>query len=832
VDKEDGDLPSTTPPAEPSGSDSGESRGLAAVRRIARRLPRLNSGCRAARSLQQLMRHVRTSRTLRASALVVLSATALAFLGDRLFPLPAPGRTSPFALLVTARDGTPLRAFPDKRYVWRNPIALEQVSPRYLQALIGYEDRAFWWHPGVNPLALLRAMGQWLVHGHIVSGGSTITMQVARMIDPTPRTVPGKLHQIMRALQLEAHLSKREILTLYLNYAPMGGVLEGIDAASRAYLGKPAGRLTYAEAAMLAVLPQAPSLLRPDRFPERAQQARDKVLRRMADRWPAKEIQDALTEPVYAQTIREPMLAPLLAERLKRGNRGQHGTLRIATTIDADLQASVESLLLARARSLPRHASSAALVLDNATLEVRAYAGSADFNDLERFSYVDMVRAWRSPGSTLKPFLYGFALDAGLIHSESLLADVPQSFDGYQPGNFEQSFHGPVSVSEALTRSLNVPAVEVLDQYGPDRFVDKLRQGGLKLRFPRGATPNLAVILGGADTSLENLVGAYASFARNGMAGTPRLTSDTPLEQHRMMSAGAAFIVRDILESGGPVGRAVEERGASHGIAWKTGTSFGFRDAWAVGVTDRYTVGVWIGRPDGTPNPGYFGANTATPLLMSIFSALPDAVENTQRQPPPGVSQTQICWPLGTALAAQPADLCAIERRAWVLDGIAPPTFADPIRGGEPVLRYSVDSVTGLRATANCTHDALRSAESPLWPAQLEPWLDPRSRSQDAPPWQAGCAAVGKTGDPGGRLAIAGASSGEVIRNTYGGLAPQLHLTISGAHGAIGWLVNGVLVGTAPAEQGRTLDFAQVGEYAITAFDQYGRYDRITLTVR
>jgi len=799
--------------ARPQAPPSNAAGRMAAVRRM------------VSRGRPLLLRAL-ASRALRGGALVVLMVAASAFALDRCFPLPTPGRSAPFALLVTARDGTPLRAFPDKRYVWRNPITLEQVSPRYLQALIGYEDRAFWWHPGVNPLALLRAMGQWLIHGHIVSGGSTITMQVARIIDPTPRTLRGKLQQILRALQLEAHLSKREILTLYLNYAPMGGVLEGVDAASRAYLGKPAGRLTYAEAALLAVLPQAPSLLRPDRFSQRAQQARDKVLHRMADRWPAAEIQDALSEPVYAQTIREPMLAPLLAERLKRG---AHGKLRIATTIDADLQASVESLLLARARTLPRHASSAVLVLDNATLEVRAYAGSADFSDLERFSYVDMVRAWRSPGSTLKPFLYGFALDAGLIHSESLLADVPQSFGGYQPGNFEQSFHGPVSVSEALTRSLNVPAVEVLDQYGPDRFVDKLRQGGLKLRFPRGATPNLAVILGGADISLENLVGAYASLARAGMAGTPRLTQDAPLEQHRMMSAGAAFIVRDILETGGPVGRAVEERGASHGIAWKTGTSFGFRDAWAIGVTDRYTVGVWIGRPDGTPNPGYFGANAATPLLMSIFSALPDAVENAQRPAPPGVSQAQICWPSGTALEAQPADLCAIQRSAWVLDGIAPPTFPDPIRGGEPVLRYTVDSVTGLRATAECTRNPLRAAESPLWPAQLEPWLDQRSRALDAPRWQAGCATADNRG---GRLAITGASSGEVIRRTYDGRAPQLHLALSGAHGAVGWLVNGVLVGTAAAEQGRTLDFAQAGDYAITAFDQNGRYDRIVLTVR
>jgi penicillin-binding protein 1C len=756
------------------------------------------------------------------AVLVLLGGLVL----DRAYPLPPPGRDSPFALLVAARDGTPLRAFPDKHYIWRHPIALAQVAPSYTEALIGYEDRAFWWHPGVNPLALLRAAEQWRRYGHVVSGGSTITMQVARIIDPTPRTVAGKLHQILRAVQLELHYSKPEILTLYLNYAPMGGVLEGVEAASRAYLGKPATRLSHAEAAMLAVLPQAPSLLRPDRYPQRARVARDKVLHRMADRWSAADLRDALSEPVYAQTIREPMLAPLLAERLKHT---RHAQVRIDTTIDAQMQASVETLLLDRARSLPPHVSSAALVVDNTTMEVRAYAGSADFSDLARFSYVDMVRAWRSPGSTLKPFLYGFALDAGLIHSESLLADVPQSFDGYQPGNFEQSFHGAVSASEALVRSLNVPAVEVLNQYGADRFVGKLRQGGLKLRFARGAQPNLSVILGGADTTLENLVGAYAAFARSGMAGVPRLTPDAPLQEQRMMSAGAAFIVRDILETGGPIGQAVEERGANRGIAWKTGTSFGFRDAWAVGVSERYTIGVWIGRPDGTPNPGYFGANTATPLLMDLFASLPDAPVASHRVPPPGVTQARICWPLGTQAQAQAAGLCALERTAWLLDGTAPPTFPDPVRAGEPVLHYSVDTLSGRRATAQCTHDPLRAGATALWPAALVPWLDQGLLARTLPPpWQPGCA---PQGEAAGALTIMGASDGEVITRIYQGAAPKLRLHVNGAQGTVGWLVNGKLVGNTPAEQGQTVELGEPGLYAITAFDSRGRYDRVSLSV-
>ena len=256
-----------------------------------------------------------------------------------------PGRDSARAVLIVARDGTPLRAFPDRNHIWRHPVRLDEVSPLYLQALVGYEDRYFRWHPGVNPVALVRAAGQWASNGHIVSGGSTLTMQVARVLEPTPRTVAGKLRQLLRALQLEARLSKDEILGLYINYAPMGGVLEGVEAASRAYLGKPARRLSHAEAALLVVLPQAPSLLRPDRHATEARAARDKVLRRMDGRWSPNDIADALQEPAYAQTLRPPLLAPLLAERLKRLAAGQ---ARIDTFIDAQAQQNVELLMADR----------------------------------------------------------------------------------------------------------------------------------------------------------------------------------------------------------------------------------------------------------------------------------------------------------------------------------------------------------------------------------------------------------------------------------------------------------------------------------------------------
>lgn len=744
---------------------------------------------------------------------------------DRAFPLPMPGRDAPYALVVVARDGTPLRAFPDSEHVWRHPVTLDEVSPLYLQALVAYEDRAFWWHPGVNPWALARAGWQWLAHGRIISGGSTITMQVARMLDPTPRSPAGKLRQIIRAMQIEAHYSKREILNLYVNYAPMGGVLEGVESASRAYLGKPARRLTHAEAALLTVLPQRPSALRPDRYPERARAARDKVVRRMQGQWSETAIRDALTEPAYANKLREPLLAPLLAQRLRQQATGK---TRIDTTIDAAVQVGVEELLADRARLLPPRVSLAAMVIDNSDATVVAYAGSADFTNEERFSHVDMVRASRSPGSALKPFLYAFALDEGLIHSESLLSDTPQSFGGYQPGNFQQSFHGPVSVSEALVKSLNVPAVEVLEQLGSARFVAMLRRGGLRLDFPRGAGPNLSVILGGAGARLEDMVGAYAAFARGGMSVTPRFTPDMPLQEQRMMSEGAAFIVRDILETGGPLGRAVEGHGAYRGIAWKTGTSFGFRDAWAVGVSTRYTVGVWVGRPDGTPNPGFFGANVAAPLLVDIFNALPDARSASPAPAPANVTQERICWPLGTRFDEKEAHLCPLQRTAWILNGTAPPTFADRVRSGSPAYAYHVDSTTGLRVAPDCARHAFDRIETARWPASLEPWLDAGLRQRTLPPrWAPECAAH----EVSEGLKIAGLNNGEILRRAYGKDSPRARLEIRGTREEVNWMVNGSLVARKNANAGQVIEFPRAGRYDITAFDDHGRYDRVSVSV-
>ena len=745
---------------------------------------------------------------------------------DRLFPPPLPSGNDGF--IVLARDGSPLRAWPGGDGAWRYPVTPAEVSPRYIEALLGYEDRWFLWHPGVNPASLARAAWQWATTGRIVSGGSTLTMQVARILEPVPRTPRGKLRQIVRALQLEWRLSKDDILTLYLNHAPMGGIVEGVEMASRAYLGKPSRDLSHAEAALLATLPRAPSRLRPDRAPQAAQAARDRVLARLErfGIWSPPAVADARIEPVIAQKLQGAWLAPLAAERLRSRARkaGAAGLTRVASTLDRELQTTVERLLADRASVLPPRVSIAALVLDAATLEVRAYAGSADFSDNARGAHVDMVRGVRSPGSALKPFLYAMALDDGLIHSESLLIDAPQAFGGYQPGNFQADFSGPVSVSEALQRSLNVPAVDLLEQIGPVRFAARLTEGGIKPRIATGEQPNLSLILGGAGVTLEELVGGYRALAAGGLAGKPRLTPDAPVEEMRLMSEGAAWIVRDILEGGGHPDRPFVEGGGAAPLAWKTGTSFGFRDAWAVGVSGRYALGVWLGRPDGTPNPGFFGANVAAPLLKDIAAALPrDVVPLRER--PASVQPVDICWPLGTAAADMPAPLCHRRRAAWSLAGAVPPTRPDRIDGSSLRQTLWIDPASGLRTVPGCGHGQPR--DTARWPTLLQPWLAGwLPADQRIPDWQPGCAPTG--GTPAATLRIVGLNEASRLRPAPHQRHVSLQLAVRGAQGPVYWLLDGKRV---MPDAGGKLLLNEAGAHRLTVLDEAGQHHSVRFTV-
>jgi penicillin-binding protein 1C len=760
---------------------------------------------------------------------VLLAGVALCLLFllvDWAWPLPDPDRVR--SVLILAEDRTPLRAFADSAGVWRYPVTLDEVSPLYVEALLEYEDRWFYQHPGINPLALARAGWQWLVNGKPVSGGSTLTMQVARILDPHSRDVGGKFQQMFRALQLEWHYSKDEILTFYLNLAPFGGPIEGVQTASFAWLHKSAQSLSHAEAALLAVLPQAPSRLRPDRHPEVAQQYRDKVLQRMAAQgiWSEETVADAALEPVVRSRFQQPLMAPLFAQRMKARAFAENRA-RLQTALSANMQWAVENVVRTRQNALPEKSSIGVLVVENQTGYVRAYAGSADFHNTEHFGHVDMVQAWRSPGSTLKPFLYGLALDEGLIHSASLLSDVPIKLDDYAPQNFFRHFSGAVSVTQALQQSLNVPAVDMLQRLTPARFVARLRNGGVEIRFPENTAPNLSVILGGAGTRLEDLVRGFTAFARNGISIAPRFVPDDPVVERRMLSAGTAWIIQDILRGVEPPEGSVNPEG----IAWKTGTSYGFRDAWAVGVSDRYTVGVWTGRPDGTPSPGSFGAHAAAPILFDVFRALPKARASNSRQRPPNVSSTDICWPLGESAANTPAEHCHVRQQAWVLDGHIPPTLPNLQKDSwsARLQTYWINPQTGLRVTADCTAPQRLEHTFAQWPVELSPWLaDALLDKMRLPAFDASCPPDMRL-QAGKELLIRHLDASTRLYLQARGVS--IDLLAEGGQGRYLWLVNGDVAGVDEEHKGLRYTFTQPGDYDVVVLDSAGAADKVSIRV-
>lgn len=611
---------------------------------------------------------------------------------------------------VLAADGRLLRAFTVADGRWRLAAAPERVDAGYLAMLIAYEDRRFHRHRGVDPWALVRAAAQAVSNGRIVSGGSTLTMQVARLIeDGSTGSWPGKARQIRVALALERILSKDEILSLYLHHAPMGANLEGVRAGSLAWFGKEPGRLTDAEAALLVALPQAPSLRRPDLHPDEARTARDRVLARAAASGAiaADAARDAMREALPAVRRPFPALAPHLADRLRAAEpeRRVH-----RTTLDADLQAALEALAHDAVQDLPRQATLALMVADLDDGRVLASVGSADYGSDARRGFVDMTRALRSPGSTLKPLIYGLAFSDGSAHPETLLNDRPADYAGYAPQNFDQVFRGPVRAREALQASLNLPVVELTHALGPARVMAALRQAGIEAEVP-GDVPGLAISLGGIGVSLEGLVQLYAAIARGGEARALSARPDAaPRTLGRLLTPEAAWHVADVL-AGAP--RAA--RLPAWPLAVKTGTSSGYRDALALGFDGVHVAGVWVGRADGTPVPGMSGATDAAPLLFEVFARLGPRPEPLPPAPPRtliAASSAELPAPLqrfGSRRAevddapqlAFPPDGAALERLAGgiparVERGLPPfAWFADgaplAVRSYERELRLAVD---------------------------------------------------------------------------------------------------------------------------------------------
>ncbi len=584
------------------------------------------------------------------------TAAGIIIAGAGLFALEAADRAYPPPLNeaeavspeVLDADGQLLRAFATAEGRWRLKTDVSDVDPQFVRMLVAYEDQRFYEHAGIDVWALGRAALQFVSNGRIVSGASTLSMQVARLIEPREsRSFSAKLLQIARAVQIERRLSKEQILDLYLTHAPYGGNLEGVRAASLAYFGKEPKRLTVAEAALLVALPQLPEKRRPDRNLKAAEAARKRVLDRIAV---AEVVGDGEAEraesvAIPARRLQLPTLAAHVAEAALRKDPK---AIQHQTTLKKQVQTGLESVARAATMKLGPKLSLAMVMADAETGEIVGEVGSADYFDASRSGWIDMTRVNRSPGSTLKPFIYGLAFEQGLVSQETIIEDRPADFFGYRPRNFDMSYQGDVTVREALQLSLNVPAVKLLDAVGPSRLMVRFRRADVRPVLPPNETPGLAIGLGGLGITLKDLVQLYTALANRGQPvriGDGVTNAPSKIDGEPLLEPVAVWNVADILSGVIPPAGAPQR-----GIAYKTGTSYGYRDAWSIGYDGRYVLGVWVGRPDSSAVPGLTGYGTAAPIL---FEALAKS----------GIATTPLPRPPAGALRIAQTDLPISQRR-------------------------------------------------------------------------------------------------------------------------------------------------------------------------
>jgi penicillin-binding protein 1C len=741
---------------------------------------------------------------------------------DVAFPLPP---RKPMCSLVLARDGQLAAATLSADEQWRMPTQISEVSPDLVQALIQKEDKWFWWHPGVNPIAIGRAAFSNLFSGKRVSGASTISMQVARMLEPKARTIGGKLREMFRAFQLEWHCTKTEILELYLSYLPYGGNVEGVKAASYIYFDRPPGTLSLAQCVALAVVPNRPNSLRLDQHPDAARRARDRWLGQFAAEgaFAQNEVAAALQEPLVASRHQLRPRAPHLCRRLARAYPQQV----VRSTLDLKVQTLAEDLLAAYVRRI-RHkgvSNGAVLVLDNFSSTVLAYCGSADFSDVAAAGEVDGVKAIRSPGSTLKPLAYAMAMDQGLLTPDSRMLDVPSIWSGYSPDNYDEEFRGPVSMAYALRHSLNIPAVEATQLVGFDAFVNRLIEAGFTSIRKQRKKLGLSVVLGGCGVSLEELTRLFSAFARGGFLSPYAYTVDDRLHQlaaTRICSPAAAWLIADIL-SGIERPDLPNDMIASTGrarIAWKTGTSYGRRDAWSVGFTPRYTIGVWIGNFDGRSAPDLSGTTMAVPLLFELFNSLEAGKPRLDFPRPPQVHQRAICAETGDL----PSPHCAQQDKGYYIRDISTRKACDQ----ERQLYIRADSA--IQYCTGCLPESgFKRASYPIYPPRLTFWYESKGIAyRRPPPHNPACTA---TFDGPGPVVISPTPDYEYLIQADAGQEILLQAASDGHIARHYWYINGKFYQS--CLPGAQVFFApKPGRQRIVCMDDMGRAAQLEVTVK
>lgn len=759
-------------------------------------------------------------RILAGGAGTTLLCVAVFLALDTAFPLPEDWLVRPQSTQVLDRAGEPLRFFLAADERWRFPCELEDIDPDLVRTVIHSEDRWFWAHPGVNPLAIARAAWQNLVAGRVVSGGSTITMQLARMAEPRRRTLTAKLVEAFRALQLERRYAKQELLAAYLGMIPMGGNVEGVCAASWFYFGKGPERLSLAEASLLAVIPRNPASYDPTIDARSATVARDRLLASMAEAGACTGSAAARAMAAPAPTSRRP--APFFAPHVARLARERHPDRDVLTTsIDATAQRAVVRAVRSRLADLKRMGvgDASVVVIDNASREIRAMLGAADYFGAPQ-GRINAALARRSPGSTLKPFLYGLGMDRGVVVPGSVLLDIPTDYAGYTAENYDGRYRGAVRASRALLDSLNAPAVRLLAELGTADFHELLQVGGLDLaRDPGGY--GLPLALGACEVRLVDLTALYAMLAAGGTYAPWRLVPQDAAPR-RLLSPEAAHLVLDMLHERERPGLAGnwELAADAPAVAWKTGTSHGHRDAWAIGVAGGHTVGVWVGNLDGTPVTGISGADFAGPLLFDVIRAVERPGSRLPEAARLELAEATTC--AGTGLL--PGPYCPEEERITIIPGVT------RLRRENEYRRIFLDVDSRLALSGDClagrtVTERIVRQRAP----ELTAWLRAQGRGVDMPPPHPDCPAA--AGRP---PAIVSPSPATPYRLRADAPARYQSIALTARADAavrrLFWYANGAYVGTAaPGEP--VLWSPTPGEAHIVAVDDAGLADAVTIVV-
>ncbi len=754
--------------------------------------------------------------------LVAAAWAALAAVWAAAWIVPLPERLSlAHSVEVLWADGTTAHVFlsPDEK--WRIGVDLDRVDPAYLDALVRLEDGRYWWHTGVDGPAVLRAAAQDLLAREVVSGASTITMQLARLLEPRPRTLRSKLIEAMRAVQLEIRFSKREILSAYLTFLPYGRNVEGLATASLWTFGHAPGQLSPAEISALLAVPQDPNA----RYPAPAHvaaltAARNRVAARL---YPPATVEEVVNTPTPSRVTAVPRDLPHAGPWMRSQTVGAR---TIRTTLDRGTQRILDRTLDSARASLQARGiyNAAAVVVDPTTGVILALAGNLDREDRLHGGSLVALDVPRSPGSTLKPLLYAAALDRGLILPSGLVPDVPASWAGYRPQNYDGTWSGMVSMEDALSRSLNVPFVSLLGRFDVDPFLALLREGGASHLDPRPGRYGLALVAGGIELSPLEVTGLYSALVTDGRARVLRWRPEAgAIAPRPLVSAGAAWLTRRGLRLRDRPDfprRATVARVPAE-LVWKTGTSFGNRDAWAVGAGERRLATIWLGNLDQSASAHLVGAEAAAPLLFDLLEGLHDG-RSTPDRAPPEVQPVDVCALSG----ALPGPSCPLTRPALALPATLPP--------GTCALHTTVDvdPVTGLRVTPTC---ADRYASHPqtvvVWPAGVRRWLGARFGDvPDLPDLAPGCAPPTARAAP--RIRSPGVDQIAVL--IPGVPADQQEIPFEAdadASAQLSWFVDGEFVGRASADE-RVWWVPRVGSHLVVVMDESGLMRKQSLTVR